>query len=106
MVTALACLSSRQDRPPPQFGRIGPAQPREWTSAHPINLRLSLPLVFGRYYVTIVAGRESRGAARLAEERKKHPLTTAGNSLFLTAIIGIAAIAIDLSCADMVRNWL
>ena len=70
-----------------------PARSREWSSAHPINLRLSLPLVFGRYYVTIVAGRERRSAARLAEERKKHPVATAGNLLFLVTIGTVAGLA-------------
>ena len=29
---------------------------REWTSEHPLNIRMSVPLIFGRYYITIVAG--------------------------------------------------
>jgi hypothetical protein len=50
---------------------------------HPLNLRVSLPLPFGRWYVTLIAGRERRGAERLVEERDKHPLDTVPNVLFL-----------------------
>ena len=31
-----------------------------WESNHPINLRLSFPFIFGRYYLTIVGGKERR----------------------------------------------
>ncbi len=46
---------------------------------HPVNLRLSIPLPFGRYYVALVAGKERRSGERLASERRKHPLLTFGN---------------------------
>ncbi len=57
---------------------------------HPVDIRLSLPSPFGgRLYLTLVAGRERRGAARLAAERTRHPLSGLAN---LIAIAGIAAI--------------
>ena len=31
-----------------------------WTSRHTINIRLSIPFFFGRYYLTVVAGKERR----------------------------------------------
>ena len=68
-------------------------QGRDWSRDHAVDLRLSIPLVFGRYYLTIVAGRERRCPRRLAEERRKHPMRTAGNALFLAAcgvIVGFA----------------
>ncbi len=75
-------------------GPAHPAHAREWSSAHPVNLRLSLPHFFGRYYLTVVAGRERRSVARLAEERRKHPLATAGNLLFLAASGTLAGLAL------------
>ena len=72
---------------------VGPARSREWSSGHPVNIRLSLPLLFGRFYITIVAGRERRSRERLAAEARKHPLATAGNLLFLTAFGTIAGLA-------------
>ncbi|MCH8997609.1 MAG: hypothetical protein IID48_05005 [Proteobacteria bacterium] len=55
---------------------------------HPVDIRLSLPSPFGRLYLALVAGREQRGAARLAVERARHPLSGLAN---LIAIGGIAA---------------
>ncbi len=64
---------------------------------HPVNLRLSIPLPFGRYYVTLVAGKERRRADRLASERRKHPLLTFGNlAVFfgLGCVCGLALLAL------------
>ncbi len=64
---------------------------------HPVNLRFSIPLPFGRYYVTLVAGKERRGAERLASERRKHPLLTFGNlAVFfgLGCVCGLALLAL------------
>ncbi len=56
-----------------------------WESDHPINLRLSIPLLFKRYYVTILAGEERRSPDRLATERRRHPIKTTGNVIILFA---------------------
>ncbi len=64
---------------------------------HPVNLRFSIPLPFGRYYVTLVAGKERRGAERLASERRKHPLLSFGNvAVFfgLGCVCGLALLAL------------
>ena len=68
-----------------------------WESDHPINLRLSIPLLFKRYYVTIIAGEEHRGSDRLSAERRKHPLVTRGNLVFFAlvgTVIGLAGLAL------------
>ena len=56
---------------------------------HPVNLRLSIPLLFGRYYLTVVAGKERRHPERRADERRKHPLLTFGN---LVAMFGLGTV--------------
>ena len=64
---------------------------------HPVNLRFGIPLPFGRYYVTLVAGKERRGGERLASERRKHPLLTFGNvAVFfgLGCVCGLALLAL------------
>ncbi len=64
---------------------------------HAINLRFSIPLPFGRYYVTLVAGKERRGGDRLVSERRKHPLLTFGNvAVFfgLGCVCGLALLAL------------
>jgi hypothetical protein len=70
-----------------------------WECDHPINLRLSIPLPFKRYYVTIVIGEERRRAERLSAERRKHPLVTRGN-LFFFALVGTV---IGLACLALIQ---
>ena len=85
------------------------ARPAQWSGEHPVNLRLSVPLPFFRFYVTIVAGRERRSAARRAEERRKHPILTAGNLFLMTyggAILAIAVGAIAMLATLMVIQQL
>ncbi len=67
-----------------------------WGNDHPVNIRLSIPLPFGRYYVTIVAGKERRSGERLAWERKKHPFMKLGNLVVMAAcgtICGLVALS-------------
>lgn len=67
---------------------------RVWV-AHPVDIRLSLPLPFGRYYLTLVAGPERRSSDRLANDRRERPLMTFGNFLFLFAsALGINCLAL------------
>lgn len=74
------------------------AKPTGWRR-HPINLRLTLPFVGHRMFLTIVGGEEHRGAERLQHERERHPLFTLGNFLFLSvflvvwAVLGLAGLA-------------
>ncbi len=68
-----------------------------WDGDHPVNLRLSIPLLFKRYYVTIVAGEERRRHERLSAERRKHPLVTRGNLAFFAlvgTVIGLTSLAL------------
>ena len=67
-----------------------------WGDDHPVNIRLSIPLLFGRYYVTVVAGKERRSGERLASERHKHPLMKLGNLVVMAAcgtICGLVALS-------------
>ena len=57
-----------------------------WSSNHPINVRLTIPLPYSHYYLTIVGGKERRNPARRKEERCKHPLATTGNIILLGAL--------------------
>ena len=65
--------------PPPAHAEAGR---REW-GQHPINIRMTLPLLIGRYYVTLVAGKERRRPARLEAERQKHRLDTGANTTLI-----------------------
>ncbi len=76
---------------PPAKSRVQYAG-HEWTAEHPLNIRMSIPFIFGRYYITIVAGKERRARARLALDKRQHPLDTPGNVVFLF-LIGLIATA-------------
>lgn len=65
-----------------------------WTAGHAVNVRLSIPFLFGRYYLTVVAGKERRSPDRLAVERRKHPLATFGNLAFFFALGSIGGMAL------------
>ena len=68
-----------------------------WLSDHAVNLRVTLPLLFGRYYLAVVMGKERRSEARLASERKKHPLITLGNVLLMLGcgtVVGLALLEV------------
>jgi hypothetical protein len=60
---------------------------------HAINLRVTL---FGLVYLVILAGRERRGGARRALERRKHPLHTPGN---IAALSGLAVLGLGFGYA-------
>ena len=74
---------------------------RGWES-HPINIRVSIPLIFGRWYFTLIGGPERRDRKRRAMERRKHPLFTLGNVIFLFivgTVIGIAVAVLMINGA-------
>ena len=84
------------------------AASREWSNEHPVNIRLSVPLLFGRFYVTLLAGPERRSPERLSAERRKHPLWKAGNLLVMLlagSTIALALLAfIQLVGLDALQN--
>lgn len=62
---------------------------------HPVNIRLSLPFVPHRYYLTIVGGPERRASGRRKIDRVRNPLRTAGNVAFVfCAAVAVYAVVI------------
>lgn len=59
---------------------------RPWRR-HAVNLRFSIPFPGGPFYVTLVADRERRDPDRRAQERTRHPWRTAGNLVFVLAVL-------------------
>lgn len=55
---------------------------------HPVNIRLSFPIVGGRFFLTVVGGPEKRADQRRQRERRMFPLRTMGNILFLLGVGG------------------
>ena len=80
-----------------------------WDGKHFINVRLSIPLIFMRVYVTLVAGKERRDNTRRRAEREKHPLSTLGNTFFFSAtstLISLATLAVIFIAAIVVIRQL
>ncbi len=84
-VEEIAAYETGED---PAVGAAGQADDEAWRTRHAINVRITIPLPFSRFYLTVVGGRERRNPDRRADERHKHPLVTKGNVVFL-GILGI-----------------
>lgn len=65
-----------------------------WLADHTINVRLTIPLPFARCYLTILGGKERRTPDRRASERRKNPLVTKGNIIFLGVLGLITGLAL------------
>ena len=64
---------------------------------HPVDMRLTIPTPFGRYYATFIAGPERRNPTRRAADRRRRPLVTMGNIVFFasaTVFAGFCAIGL------------
>jgi hypothetical protein len=64
---------------------------RTWGS-HKIDIRLSFPLFWRRYYIVWLAGREQRPPERRAKEGGRHPFASLGNAaitLIFCLVVGI-----------------
>ena len=61
---------------------------------HPVDIRLSIPTLFSRYYMVLLGGPERRDSERRAEEKQRHPLKTVGNFLFLGGLVALGIYAI------------
>lgn len=84
-VEEIAAYETGED---PAVGAVDLADDEAWRTRHAINVRITIPLPFSRFYLTVVGGRERRNPDRRADERHKHPLVTKGNIVFL-GILGI-----------------
>jgi hypothetical protein len=71
---------------------------RRWTR-HPIDWRISLPILGWRFYIIFLAGEERRSLQRLMSERSKYLLWTPGNILFMTGFLGSLIVFMINVCA-------
>ena len=75
-------------------GEAAAQQDTSWQATHAINVRLTIPLPFTRFYLTIVGGRERRNPDRRIDERRKNPLATKWNIAFLGLLGLITGLAL------------
>jgi hypothetical protein len=80
----------------------GAAKPSTW-KAHPIDIRLSLPLGFGNLFFAVVSGLERRSRGRVKRDARSHPFLTPANLIFLVVLFAIA-VALGSVLTD-VLDW-
>jgi len=83
----------------------GQQNPATWVS-HPVDVRISVPFLHTRFYLTIVAGRERRPSHRRMAERQDCPILTIGNALFafgLTTLVTLVALSILIARSAIIE---
>lgn len=75
---------------------------------YPVNIRLSLPFLAHRFFVTILAGADRRSGDRATVERHMNPFLSAPNLLFLAAMgtLLAAAVAVVLLVLQFLGQWM
>jgi len=66
---------------------------------HPVNIRFSLPLMLGRFYITVVGGTEKRSPQRRARERRESPVGTLSNIFFFLGVAVLFCLAVVFAFA-------
>lgn len=61
---------------------------------HPVDIRLSMPWIGSRIYLVLLAGGETRSAARRRLEAHSHPLWKPLNLLIILGTIGTGVLAL------------
>lgn len=74
---------------------------------HSVDMRVTLPVPFRPFYLTLVGDPERRSAGRRSEERVRHPFWKLGNILFIVigalVLYGIAIAGVLLYSAILDR---
>jgi hypothetical protein len=78
----------RQRLPPDVAAALTKAAASQPWKDHPVDIRISIPLPFRRFYITLVAGPERRSPTRLALDRRSRQLASLGNVLFVLTFVG------------------
>ena len=56
----------------------------------PVDVRITVPFLWRRYFVTFIAGPEQRSEERLKEERAKHAICSFANVCFLVFLLTLS----------------
>lgn len=83
----------RQSLSPEQAEAIGRVAQGSLQRRHPIDLRLSMPLVGGHAYFVLLMGKEKRSAARREIERALRP----NDRVSQAVVLGLAAAVFSLA---------
>ncbi len=84
-----ASLTPEQRHALSNFVELAPA------NAHPVDLRVTVPLPGRPMFLSVLAGPERRSKVRRSIERRRHPLHTIGNIIFLgSSLFGFYALGL------------
>jgi hypothetical protein len=70
------------DHKPGEGARPDQTLAKVW-GGHTLDLRLTVPWLFGGFYMVFLAGKERRPKDRRKTESKEHKIFTSGNLMFL-----------------------
>lgn len=62
---------------------IAAAMRSAWAKRHRVDIRVSVPLLFGRYYLTVLSGAEDRDSRRRREDGINNPMRRLANVMFI-----------------------
>jgi hypothetical protein len=80
---------------------------RQDAHQHPVDLRVSIPFFWKRFYLVLLIGPERRTAERLKVDRQNHPVWTVGNASVLLGLIGFGLLlSLGFSQLNLVTNML
>src|SRR5579862_9615582 len=80
----------------------GAGKPSSWR-AHPIDIRVSVPLGIGNLFFAVVSGVERRSRNRVKRDSRSHPFLTPANIVFLFLVF-VVALALG-SVLTEVLDW-
>jgi len=67
----------------------GAAKPSTWRR-HPVDIRISIPLVGTNLFFAVLSGIERRGRTRRVRDSRSHPFFTTANVIFLVILFAIS----------------
>jgi hypothetical protein len=70
---------------------------------HPVDIRLSVPVLIARYYLVLLAGPERRNAIRRKDERARHHFWRWGNVVFAACCVLILLYVIVFAEVMLIR---
>ena len=92
-----------------QLAALKQALDERGSQDHKVNIRISVPLLFRRYYFVIFTGIEKRSRARRRSDARFHPIARVGNMVFLFllsvfalfTVVGFLAVLISVPDIDV-----
>jgi len=85
--------AARDSFTPTQIAMLQEAAAKATYGSHPLDLRLTLPLLGKEFYLVLLGGPERRSDARRRAERLRYPTGKLANLLFLGGLAAASTVA-------------